>query len=106
MAQFFQFTPLAVDDLEAIVNYIAQDKIGAAIRVQSAILAACKRLSQRPLMGARHPDITPLPVRFWPVSRFPNYIVVYLPDTRPLQVVAVLHGMRDVQRVLSQRPNP
>jgi plasmid stabilization system protein ParE len=37
------------------------------------------------------------------VPEFPNYIVVYRPETVPLQVVAVLHGRREIQRVLKER---
>jgi plasmid stabilization system protein ParE len=36
------------------------------------------------------------------VSRYPNFIVVYRPETRPLQVVAVLHGKRDMEAVLDE----
>jgi plasmid stabilization system protein ParE len=38
------------------------------------------------------------------VTRFPNYIVVYCPDTKPLQIVAVLHGKREIQAILED-PN-
>ena len=55
-------------------------------------------------MGARRQDITPLPVRFWTVPKYPNYVIVYRPDTVPLQVVAVLHGKRDLREALETRP--
>jgi plasmid stabilization system protein ParE len=55
-------------------------------------------------MGARRQDITPLPVRFWTVTKFPNYVIVYRPKTVPLQVVAVLHGKRDLKEALDKRP--
>ncbi len=58
------------------------------------------------MIGAKHPDVSPLPLRFWAVSRFPNYIIAYLPDTKPLEVVAVLHGMRDLKNVLQGRGSP
>jgi plasmid stabilization system protein ParE len=56
-----------------------------------------------PLMGTKRQDITPLPVRFWTVTKFPNYVIVYRPETAPLQVVAVLHGKRDLKEVLERR---
>jgi hypothetical protein len=43
-------------------------------------------------------------VRFWTVTKFPNYVIVYRPDTVPLQVVAVLHGKRDLKEVLESLP--
>jgi plasmid stabilization system protein ParE len=48
-------------------------------------------------------DITSLPVRFWTISKFPNYVIVYRPETAPLQVIAVLHGKRDLKRAVSGR---
>src|ERR1700730_17659634 len=52
--------------------------------------------------GTKRRDITPLPVRFWTVTEFPNYVIVCRPETVPLQVVAVLHGKRDLKDVLRQ----
>ncbi len=55
------------------------------------------------MRGHFRPDLTSLSLRFWTLTRYPNYIVVYRPETNPLQVVALLHGKRDAQRVLKQR---
>ena len=33
-----------------------------------------------------------------------SYLIVYRPETRPLQIVALLHGNRDVERILTERP--
>jgi len=61
------------------------------------ILSTCHRLAKHPLMGTKRQDTTPLPVRFRTVTRFPNYVIVYRPEMVPLQVVAVLHGKRDLK---------
>ena len=98
----YQVTPRALDDIDDIWNYIAQDSPDAATRVEEAIVAACESLARHPLLGSRRSDITPLPVRFWAVTRFPNFIVVYRPDTKPLQIVAVLHGKRNLKTVLEE----
>ena len=47
---------------------------------------------------------TPLRVRFWTVPKFPNYVIVYRAETVPMQVVAVLHGKRDLREALDRRP--
>jgi len=96
----FQFTPQAVEDLDAIWWFIAEESPEAADRVELEILATCRRLAKHPLMGSRRQDITPRPVRFWTVTKFPNYVIVYRPETVPLQVVAVLHGKRNLKEVL------
>jgi plasmid stabilization system protein ParE len=100
MPTAYQLTPRALSDLDDLWNYIAEDSVEAANRVESAILAACDSLARHPLLGSKRSEITPLPVRFWTVSRFPNFIVVYRPDTNPLQVIAVLHGKRNIRAVL------
>jgi plasmid stabilization system protein ParE len=99
----FQFTPLATEDLDAIWWFIADDNPEAADRVEMEIVATCRRLAKHPRMGTKRRDITPLPLRFWTVTRFPNYVIVYRPETVPLQVVAVLHGKRDLKEVLGRR---
>ena len=71
--------------------------------LKSEIVATCRRLAKHPLMGTKRQNITPLPVRFWTVTKFPNYVIVYRPETVPLQVVAVLHGKRDLKEVLAGR---
>ncbi|MBK5291956.1 MAG: hypothetical protein JJE04_09805 [Acidobacteriia bacterium] len=32
-----------------------------------------------------------------------SYVIVYRPETKPLQVVAILHGRRDAERLLNAR---
>jgi plasmid stabilization system protein ParE len=100
----FQFTPQAAEDLDGIWWFIAEDNQGAAERVELEIIATCRRLAKHPLMGVRRQDITPLPVRFWTVTKFPNYVIVYRPETSPLHLIAVLHGKRDLRKVLGRRP--
>lgn len=95
----FRITPQALDDLDSIWNYIAEDSQAAADRLEMALFDAFRTLASHPLIGTRRSDITPLPVRFWTVPRFPSYIVVYRPETRPLQILAVLHAKRDRARV-------
>ena len=98
-----RFTPQATEDLNAIWWFIAEDNREAADRVEMEIVATCRRLAKRPLMGTKRQAITHLQVRFWTVTRFPNYVVVYRPETVPLQVVAVLHGKRDLKKALECR---
>ena len=90
-----------MNDLDEIWSYIAADSVDAANRVESAILTACNSLARHPQLGTKRIEITLLPVRFWTVTRFPNFIIVYRPDTEPLQVVAVLHGKRNIKELLT-----
>jgi plasmid stabilization system protein ParE len=99
----FQLTPQATEDLDAIWWFIAEGNQDAAERVETEILATCRRLAKHPRMGTKRQDITTLPVRFWTITKFPNYVIVYRPETVPLQVVAILHGKRDMKEVMGRR---
>ena len=103
MNSLFQLTPLAAEDLDEIWWFIGEDSIVAADRVEMEIVATCRRLAKHPLMGTKRQDLTSLPVRFWIVTRFPNYLIVYRPETVPLQVIAVLHAKRDLKEALEGR---
>jgi plasmid stabilization system protein ParE len=88
----YALTPLAKTDIFHIWSYIADNSVDAADRVEQAIYEACAFVAEAPLRGHSRPDITTRSLRFWALTRYPNYTVVYRPETVPLQVVAVLHG--------------
>lgn len=96
----YQFTPQALDDLFDIWSYIAQDSPAAADRVEEAIYQACELLAKSPLAGTVRKDLTSLPVRFWVVPPFPNYFLVYDPEAKPLQIIRILHGARNIPSIL------
>ena len=102
MNAVFQFTAEAIEDLDDIWNFIARESPLAADRVEAEIIATCRRIVEYPLIGHKRQDITPLPVRFWTLLKYPNYVIVYRPDTLPLQVIAVLHVKRDLEEVLGR----
>jgi len=54
-------------------------------------------------IGHRRRDIVSLPVRFWTLPKYPEYVVVYRPERKPLQVIAVLHWKRDIGKLLRNR---
>jgi antitoxin ParD1/3/4/toxin ParE1/3/4 len=64
------------------------------IRGEFAFLAAT------PGAGHRRPDLTDLDVRFFSVYSF---LIVLLPDTKPLQIASTLHGRRDIAEILRDR---
>jgi plasmid stabilization system protein ParE len=98
----YLLTLRALNDLGDIWDSIAEDNVRAANRVESAILSACNSLSRQPMLGSKRSEITSLPVRFWTVTRYPNYIVVYRPDIKPLQIITILHGKRNIRAVLGE----
>lgn len=71
-----------------------------ADRVESAICEWIGFLAQSPGAGHWRKDLTDEDVKFFPVY---SYLVVYRPDTKPLQIVSILHGRRDVEQLLKSR---
>lgn len=76
-----------------------------ADRVEEAIYDACGFVADAPMRGHSRPDLTTRSLRFWTLTRYPNYTIVYRPETAPLQIVAVLHGKRNIRRILKARPS-
>lgn len=89
----------AEKDLVDIVSYIAADNLNAATKVYDAIRDTIDRLASFPEMGRPgRLDGT----REFPVTSLP-YLVVYAITTETLNVLAILHMARDLERVLRAR---
>src|SRR5450432_51604 len=99
----YDLTPLAKADIFEIWAYIADDNEDARDRVERAIYDACEFVAESPLRGHSRKHPTKRVLRFWALTQYPNYTIVYRPETVPMQVVAVLHGKRDVKRILKNR---
>ena len=98
----YRFTPDAIEDIDSIRCFIAEGNPEAADRVEREILLACDHLARGHFEGHVRRDLTKLPVRFWTIPKYSNYIVVYRPGTVPLEIVRVLHGKRDLNRIITQ----
>jgi plasmid stabilization system protein ParE len=99
----YALTPLAKADIFDIWSYIAADSEAAANRVEQAIYDACAFVAEAPSRGHSRLDLTTRSLRFWTLTRYPNFTVVYRPEGTVLKVVAVLHGKRNIRRTLKQR---
>jgi len=83
----------ATTDLRDIHDYIAADDPMAARRVLEDIRTGMHRLADHPGLGHLGDDLADEAFRVWTVH---SYLVIYRPDARPLQVVPVLSGYRDI----------
>jgi plasmid stabilization system protein ParE len=95
----FVLTPAAEGDILDILEYIERENPAAATRVFEALRDAMRLIAERPAVGHTRKDLADEGVRFWPVF---SYLVIYRPDTSPVQIVRVLHGKRDVRRLLEE----
>jgi plasmid stabilization system protein ParE len=87
-------------DLNAIWEYIAADNIAAADRWIGKLFDAFEALGQKPGMGHRREDLTPFALLFWAVGA---YLIIYRAERRPIEIVAVTQGSRDIPAFLSRR---
>ena len=94
----FVLTPTADQDLNEIWDYIASDNIEAADRVINALEAAFRRLADRPKLGHYREDLADKRHRFDSVY---SYLIVYRWEERPLQIIRVIHGARDLPSLLA-----
>ena len=96
----YLLSPEAREDLRDIRAYlVGKDGKRLARYVLQEITAAFRLLASRPEAGHLRQDLTPLPVKFWSVF---SYLIVYDPAVRPIAIVRVLYGTRDVQEILDR----
>ncbi len=85
------FSPLAIMDLNDILEYIARDKPLAAVRFVEKLEEQCRMLARFPLIGASREGLLP-GLRVFPVG---NYVIYYSPQGDTVRIERVLHGVRD-----------
>lgn len=93
----FQLTPQAELDLAEIWDYIAQDSMTNADRVLNELEKTLRTLADNPELGYRREDWADSRHRFWP---FYSYIVMYRPETNPLQILRIVSGFRNLAALL------
>jgi toxin ParE1/3/4 len=90
------FAPAAVADLAAIEEHIAADNPRAAAALLDRFERQSQNLAAQPGIGRQRPDLQP-GLRSLAVGR---YVIFYRATERGIEVVRVLHGMRDIDRIL------
>jgi toxin ParE1/3/4 len=95
--------PEAVRDVSEAADSVARrTSLAAADRFLHALEATADRLARMPGLGARwqsdHPRLADL--RVVPVSRFRKHLIFYRPTADGIELVRVLHGARDLDRLL------
>jgi len=94
----YRLSPLANEDILEIWAYISRDNINAADELEAEIVSTCKKLAENPSLGHPRRDLTQEAVLFYPVRS--TYLIIYKPETNPLEIARVLHGYRDVSELI------
>ena len=100
----FQLAEDAVLDIDAIWLYLLEKQgVETADRIVTELFKAFYKLAEVPNSGHRRADLTGRDVLFYTIF---SYLVIYQPGSNPLQILGVLHGKRNVARILTQRFDP
>jgi plasmid stabilization system protein ParE len=96
----FVLTPQARVDLIEIWSYIAEDSIDVADQALARLHDAFTRLGRTLGMGHQREDLADARHRFWTVY---SYVIAYRWEPAPIQIVAIVHGARQLEAFFQQR---
>lgn len=87
----FLIAPAAAQDLHEIWDYAAEDNLDAADRLLETLYEQIRALAKTPGMGHQREDLAG------------SYLILYRVRTGSIEVVAVVHGKRDVPTLMRRR---
>lgn len=92
------FAPAAAADLTEISDYIAADNRPAALVLIDRLERQAATLAAQPGIGRARPEL-------WPDLRsfaLGKYVLFYRPIEGGIEIVRVLHGMQDIERIFEE----
>ncbi|MDA1051909.1 MAG: type II toxin-antitoxin system RelE/ParE family toxin [Planctomycetota bacterium] len=94
--------PRARLDVVELATYIGKDSIAAANRFLDACEATFELLAESPRIGGIHltKNRRLADLRVFRVRGFPNHLAFYLERISGIEIVRVVHGLRDLDAVL------
>lgn len=92
-------------DLASIYAWIGTGNLEAAERFLEAVAATFEQIQTRPEIGWerswKHPKLKG--IRSWRVESFRDYLIFYREEETAIELYAVLHGARHLERALKRR---
>ena len=98
MAHTVVWSPRAIDDVEAIASFIAEDSEAYAAAVVRVILAKARNLSEFPFIGRVVPEFDDENVR--EVFAY-SYRIIYEISGEEVTIAAVVHGSRMLELAIN-----
>ncbi len=93
----YELTDPALQDMNEIANYIAEDNVEAAVSLMVALRQRCAALSQHPGMGRIRKQIGKN-VRSVTEG---NYVIFYrVQSSHLIQILRIIHAKRDLGKVV------
>lgn len=90
-------------DLIEIGDYIGRDSARAELRFFDAVETAFRRLQALPFSGRPYNSRSGAleGLRVMPIHGFSNWLICYRPTDESIEIIRVVHGARDLPRVLT-----
>ena len=98
-----QWTQTAADDLEAIINYIAEESIASAVQVFQKIKARAERLNSFPQRGRIIPELRAHGILTYRELIQRPWRILYRVEADTVYVLGVIDGRRNVEDILLDR---
>ena len=93
----YYLSPAAHNDIEEIVDYLIKENPNAADKFVDILYESLTLLAENPELGHyRHDLLVVSNVKFWTFKW--HYLVAYKP-TDPIEIVRVLSGYRDINKL-------
>src|SRR4051794_36072742 len=89
------FAPAAAADLTEVYEFVAADNYLAAGALVDRLEHQIAALAAQPGMGRSRPELGPR-LRSFAVGK---YVIFYRPIEDGIEVIRVLHGMQDIDRI-------
>jgi len=96
----YQLSDEAELDLLRVLDYFESRSERAGAVIERKFIDAFLYLSEWPATGHSRDDLLDPLLKTWNVD---NYVIVYGPETVPLQIYAILHGSRDLTSAFAAR---
>ena len=94
-------SPEAKIDLTDCYEYLAQNYPNSALRFFDAARTTFAELARYPESGVRCGLSSQPKLRKWRVKGFSKYLILYLPQENAIEIVRILHGAQDLDRILN-----
>lgn len=104
MTAGYRVLPVADRDLDDQAAYLAHEaSLETALRFYDAAGVTFERIARMPGIGERRESDNPslAGLRVWRVQSFESHLVFYRQAGELVEIVRVLHGARDIGRILS-----
>jgi toxin ParE1/3/4 len=101
MTRSFLLTPSASRDVDGILEYVLEHNgPNRALLVHCKLYEGFSKVGAQPaFLGHQRDDLADESLR---VVKVFSYLIIFRPDMKPVQIIRVIHGARDLPRAFEE----